>query len=572
MDDQTNTTTSGQSERPIPETFRLGSRWLSPTASRLSSMSTVILPAAVIATSIAFGLVASKPAGGVTVTTVDRTVNQAVSYAKSTGVSAAVVVLDDETGKLYSAGNYTSNYGSASVMKLFVATKLLATGQMSNSWIAGKAWSMITRSDDDALNALLPYVGGVGVINWVKSYYGISFLGTTPYKAGCWGNTQITAKGIAYFYRRMKHDGRVAPWLVNALHHYQGYAADGTNQTFGIPQAASGVGVKQGWGHCSSNTNGSVIHSTRLVGSNRFAVAILTNTNNWSVNAHSYNATQASVVTKMAKILMPHGYVDLPEAHNPFGHVDSVSAKGSTVTITGWGLDPDIRTGSVTVRVSEGSYIRWQQKTSIYRADVNSAYHTTGNHGYRARFTAPNGAHVYCVHLLNYGMGNASPYSCYRIAVNGSPVGRLSSVSAPTPGQLTVSGWAYDPDVVPNPSYVKVSIDAGTSAAASSTLLANQTRPNGTYNVAGNHGFGAAIPATPGSHRVCVSALNAGPPGPAPVSLGCASITVQPVATPTPTPTSSPPPNPTDTPTTDTPPSTPAAAVKADRRPPGPRP
>jgi hypothetical protein len=247
MDDQLRKTTSCQSGRPVPETFRLGSRWLSPRVSRLSSTSTVIFAAVVVTASIAFELVASEPAGGVTVTTVDRTVGEAVAYAESTGVSAAVVVLDDKTGNLYTAGNYTSNYGSASVMKLFVATKLLATGQMSNSWIAGKAWSMITRSDDDALNALLPHVGGVGVVNWVKTYYGISFLGTTPHKAGCWGNTQITAKGIAYFYRRMNHDGRVAPWLVNALHHYQGYAADGTNQTFGIPQAASGVGVKQGW-------------------------------------------------------------------------------------------------------------------------------------------------------------------------------------------------------------------------------------------------------------------------------------------------------------------------------------
>ena len=52
--------------------------------------STVIFPAAVIATSIAFGLVASKPAGGVTVTTVDRPVGQPVAYAKSTGVAAPV--------------------------------------------------------------------------------------------------------------------------------------------------------------------------------------------------------------------------------------------------------------------------------------------------------------------------------------------------------------------------------------------------------------------------------------------------------------------------------------------------
>ncbi len=431
----------------------------------------------------------SRPASGTTYTTVDHTVGQAVAYAKSTGVSAAVVVLDDKTGKVYSAGSYTSYYGSASVMKLFVATKLLVSGQMSNSWIASKAWSMITRSDDRALLALLPYVGGVSVINWVKSYYGISFLGTTPHKAGCWGNTQITAEGIAYFYHRMKHDSRVAPWLVNAMHHWQTYAADGTNQSFGIPKAATGVGIKQGWGHCSSNTDGSVVHTTGLVGANRFAIAILTDTNNWGVNSHAYNATQASVVTRMTKILMPHGYIDLPEAHNPIGYVDSRSVRGSTVSFVGWGLDPDIRTGSMTVRVAEGSVTRWQ------------------------------------LYLLNYGMGNASPRHCYTLTVNGSPVGKLVSVSAPDPGQVAVSGWADDPDVLPAASSVQVIVDADTASA--STVLADQPRPAGTYPAAGDHGFDAVVAATAGVHDVCVLALNAGPAGPAAVSLGCLSVTVQ---------------------------------------------
>ncbi len=480
---------------------------------------------AVAATCIAVTVVMSRPASGTTYTTVDHTVGQAVAYAKSTGVSAAVVVLDDKTGKVYSAGSYTSYYGSASVMKLFVATKLLVSGQMSNSWIASKAWSMITRSDDRALLALLPYVGGVSVINWVKSYYGISFLGTTPHKAGCWGNTQITAEGIAYFYHRMKHDSRVAPWLVNAMHHWQTYAADGTNQSFGIPKAATGVGIKQGWGHCSSNTDGSVVHTTGLVGANRFAIAILTDTNNWGVNSHAYNATQASVVTRMTKILMPHGYIDLPEAHNPIGYVDSRSVRGSTVSFVGWGLDPDIRTGSMTVRVAEGSVTRWQHTTTIYRSDVNAKYHTSGYHGFKASFAAPNGVHSYCVYLLNYGMGNASPRHCYTLTVNGSPVGKLVSVSAPDPGQVAVSGWADDPDVLPAASSVQVIVDADTASA--STVLADQPRPAGTYPAAGDHGFDAVVAATAGVHDVCVLALNAGPAGPAAVSLGCLSVTVQ---------------------------------------------
>ena len=89
-------------------------------------------------------------------------------------------------------------------MKLFVATKLLVTGQLQDPQIASQAWSMITRSDDSALEALLPLVGGVEVITWVKDYYGIPFLGfPSPSKP--------------------------------ALHHHEQYGADGTDQSFGIP-------------------------------------------------------------------------------------------------------------------------------------------------------------------------------------------------------------------------------------------------------------------------------------------------------------------------------------------------
>ncbi len=199
----------------------------------------------------------------------------------------------------------------------------------------------------------------------------------------------------------------------------------------------------------------------------------------------------------------------------------------------------------MTVRVAEGSVTRWQHTTTIYRSDVNAKYHTSGYHGFKASFAAPNGVHSYCVYLLNYGMGNASPRHCYTLTVNGSPVGKLVSVSAPDPGQVAVSGWADDPDVLPAASSVQVIVDADTASA--STVLADQPRPAGTYPAAGDHGFDAVVAATAGVHDVCVLALNAGPAGPAAVSLGCLSVTVQAPDTP---PAAT---NPTDTTTTSVP-------------------
>src|SRR5664279_615980 len=83
-----------------------------------------------------------------------------------------------DRGAFSGAGSYDGYFGSASVMKLFVATKLFATGQM-NGASARTARKMIPQSDDGTLEALLPDVGETEVVNWAKSRYGIGDLGTT---------------------------------------------------------------------------------------------------------------------------------------------------------------------------------------------------------------------------------------------------------------------------------------------------------------------------------------------------------------------------------------------------------
>jgi hypothetical protein len=258
-----------------------------------------------------------KPATAPTTTTtpppppanVAQAVLAAAKYAAGQGVSTGIVVLDRQNGRVYTAGAASSYFGSGSVMKLFIATKLLATGQMSGQ-TEQTAYKMITQSDDASANALLPMVGNTSVVTWVANYYHISGLGApSPKGNACWGNTQISATGVATFYQKMYADPKVEPWLVNAIHHYTHYGSDGTDQTFGIPSAASNVGVKQGWGQCSSNTGGSVINTTGLVGGDRYVVVILSNTNGGYTNSNSYNAWQAAIVTKVAQTIMPGGKI-----------------------------------------------------------------------------------------------------------------------------------------------------------------------------------------------------------------------------------------------------------------------
>lgn len=449
-------------------------------------------------------------------TTIDDTIGRAEVYARRMGVRAALAVLDERRHKLYRAGDTDAYYGTASLIKLFVATKLLATGRMTGA-TKRIAYKMITQSDDAALEQLLPTVGGPAVINWVKQRYHLPYLGTTPWHA-CWGNTHVTARGMVNFFDRMQRDRKVAPWLVGAMRHYRSHGSDGTDQRFGIPSAVRGAAVKQGWGHCSSDSYGSIINSTGIIGSGRFAVAILTDTNRWSVDSHVYNARQAAVATAVARMLLPLHRVDLPEWHDPVGRTESARAVGSTVTLAGWAYDPDARSASVVVDVRERTALH--RAVPSYRRDVNRAYRLTGRHGWFARFAAADGAHTFCVTFRNVGPGRSPAARCYRVTVDGRPRGHLGSATA-GPYGVRVTGWAYDPDLVPASGEVRVRLDG---EAPGMVLRADRARAAGTYPVAGAHGFEATVAAAPGPHTVCVDAIGAGPWPTGDTTLGCLRV------------------------------------------------
>ena len=102
---------------------------------------------------------------------------------------------------------------------------------------------------------------------------------------------------------------------------------------------------------------------------------------------------------------------------------------------------------------------------------------------------------------------------------SGNPVG---SVDPPTPFQagIAVSGIAFDPDTVV-PSQVRVSVDGG----APVTAQAVTSRPDTTTSFPSVdnafHGFAVSVPAAPGSHQLCVTAINAPTTAGANTSLGC---------------------------------------------------
>jgi hypothetical protein len=172
--------------------------------------------------------------------------NQALAYAAGRGEQAAIAVYDTETGTYTAAGNTDELYSSASVVKVFIATDLLLTGQMTGD-TASVAYKMVTASDDDAADSLYGLVGGDSVITTIANHYGITNLGSPPADTGQWGETTITADGLVHLYAKLKADPEVWPWLSVAMSNTTQVGTDGTDQYFGIPSATQDWAVKQGW-------------------------------------------------------------------------------------------------------------------------------------------------------------------------------------------------------------------------------------------------------------------------------------------------------------------------------------
>jgi len=116
--------------------------------------------------------------------------------------------------------------------------------------------------------------------------------------------------------------------------------------------------------------------------------------------------------------------------------------------------------------------------------------------------------------------------------VNKIPLGSLDSVVSTGPGQISVSGWAFDPDVAATSSIsVQVRVDGVTqvwlpASAVRADVNSAYQRPAGSLS-----GYSGTLTGlSGGQHQVCIVATNA-PVGENP-TIGCQSVTVRPNAAP----------------------------------------
>jgi hypothetical protein len=229
-------------------------------------------------------------------------IQAAADLATSRGYRAGVAVLDTKTGTLWGASEHSAEFASESVVKVFVATRLLLEGQLTGDR-ADIAFRMIARSDDGAMDALYGFAGADQVTPWIAQHYDIPDLGAPPNQVGWWSNAKITAAGLVRFYAKVKADPKVWPWLSKAMHQSTEYGSDGTFQFFGLKQADPNAAIKQGWGQDDDDWSAaSNFNSTGFVNSDRYAVAILV-----KGPAYEYNSGTPAMVSAIAKRLMPGG-------------------------------------------------------------------------------------------------------------------------------------------------------------------------------------------------------------------------------------------------------------------------
>ena len=139
----------------------------------------------------------------------------------------------------------------------------------------------------------------------------------------------------------------------------------------------------------------------------------------------------------------------------PIGQYDSaaVDAAGN-LTMSGWAIDPDTQTQPVAVHLYvDGKGFAVTANES--RPDVGTVHPAAGSlHGFTGRVLVTPGAHTACAYAIDTAAPNLNtPLGCRTVTFSPRlPFGQFDSAAVDAAGNLTMSGWAIDPDTQPSRS------------------------------------------------------------------------------------------------------------------------
>lgn len=190
------------------------------------------------------------------------------------------------------SSNADKTFPAESVVKLLIAIDAVNRHKSTTSRIT----QMLARSDDSIADALWSADGGPKIVTTLAAQLQLRHT-TPPPDPARWGDTTTTADDVVRIYRYLESSNQQT--IINALYHAPAIAADGFDQSFGIPSMGKADWwVKQGWGCCRPDR---VLHTTGLVGTNqRYVLVIL------SSAPSSTNATEAAdAITAATRALTP---------------------------------------------------------------------------------------------------------------------------------------------------------------------------------------------------------------------------------------------------------------------------
>lgn len=206
-------------------------------------------------------------------------------------------------------------------------------------------------------------------------------------------------------------------------------------------------------------------------------------------------------------------------ARSPFGALEKVSASGNTVTLTGWAADPDNLAQPLKINAGyNGSAAVITSAKVVSRPDIALSRNVGGNQGYSVTITLRDGNHLVCAAAVNIGVGvNRQLGACLKVSVGltaaeiaaRSPQGALEATRAQSATSIGVRGWASDPDN----RAASIKVVAYLDGAVAATVTASVPRPDlltSQPQVGPAAGYSFSIPASTGSHNVCLWALNIG--------------------------------------------------------------
>lgn len=204
---------------------------------------------------------------------------------------------------------------------------------------------------------------------------------------------------------------------------------------------------------------------------------------------------------------------NLATTHNPIGVITAArraSSTSTTVTVTGWTLDPDTADPISAIVSAEGTAKPVTTAANLSSAAAAAAYPNFGSaHGFTATITVDAYQRQVCVSGANVQAGSSTPFACTSVPSTGDTTPAAVTTLQTWPGNTRVDlSWTaprsinatitgYTVTQQPGGATVKV---GGSATTAAFTGLTNNVRYSYTIVAANSFGAGSAsapVTATP---------------------------------------------------------------------------